>query len=476
MRRMGFWCNTLLAGMMVGTLALAGCAGDDGSTGAQGPEGPPGPVTTTNESCAVCHNAGKIADATDEASGSHNTTFPQVTVTVDSAQVVFVDDDADPVTPDVPQIQLTFTPADDAALALYGGVNGFFSPQANNPARFNYLRIAYARLNAAGQWVRYTSGDRDPSHLTDNGDGSYTMATNVSLNDYAADMPTRALIVVARISETTAPLDVIYDFVPDGSAATVTRDVVTEDACNSCHGTLANIGVGHSDRYLVAACVVCHADKANSADAQGISTGRELAYMIHAIHSEQNLNDNPDVTRGHDDWSEVTYPQNVKSCAKCHTGVADADNYKVASILACTGCHINDTFVGADATHSGGPQVDADCHTCHPTSAVPTYHAVTAAAADTPEFDVTITMDTPANGTYYVEGEAPMVTVTLKKHADGTDVDPSVYTAAKDAAGVAGGGLANANLMVYGPRSKAVPVLTTGSTTDPNLAADTLPT
>ena len=83
---------------------------------------------------------------------------------------------------------------------------------------------------------------------------------------------------------------------------------------------------------------------------------------------------------------------------------------------------------------------------------------------DQSEFDVNISMTAPVNGQYYVAGEAPIVTVTLKDHATGADVDPSVYTSPQDS--VVGGGLSTATLYVYGPRSYAVPVLTPGSTTD----------
>jgi hypothetical protein len=46
-------------------------------------------------------------------------------------------------------------------------------------------------------------------------------------------------------------------------------------------------------------------------------------------------------------------------------------------------------------------------------------------------------------------------------------VDPALYTTLNDHPGVTGGGLSIARLSVYGPRAKAVPVLTTGTITDP---------
>ena len=57
--------TVFLAAVTLGTILFFGCSGDNGDTGATGPAGPPGPagpVTTTSESCVVCHSAGKTAD------------------------------------------------------------------------------------------------------------------------------------------------------------------------------------------------------------------------------------------------------------------------------------------------------------------------------------------------------------------------------------------------------------------------------
>ncbi len=110
---------------------------------------------------------------------------------------------------------------------------------------------------------------------------------------------------------------------------------------------------------------------------------------------------------------------------------------------------------------------------------------------NTPEFDVTMTVTEP-DGTapaagFFAAGDTPMVTVTLKNHADGTAVDGSVYTTLStdptSAKGVSGGGLSSATLYVYGPRDVAAPVLTLNAAADrgeslllpsddPNVTAD----
>jgi len=85
---------------------------------------------------------------------------------------------------------------------------------------------------------------------------------------------------------------------------------------------------------------------------------------------------------------------------------------------------------------------------------------------------------TPPAGTSYARSEEVDITVTLVDRATGLPVPGTAYTTARDAAGVAGGGLRVASLYVYGPRSKPVPMtgtqaisLFTGGT-DANVTTD----
>jgi hypothetical protein len=98
-------------------------------------------------------------------------------------------------------------------------------------------------------------------------------------------------------------------------------------------------------------------------------------------------------------------------------------------------------------------------------------HNPAPAAVNVPEFDVTISMTAPANGTHYVAGEAPVVTVTLT--SGGAPVAGTVYTADQDGEGAADltEGLSLASLYVYGPRNEAVPVLATDTMHDPAFVA-----
>ena len=485
----------LFMGCRDGAAGPAGAAGATGAKGDNGAIGPPGPVTTTDESCMVCHSTGRIADISDSSTtGVHynyKTALSELAVTIDNVVVFGVSPDNASLT----RLITTITPAAGATLNLYttsatpGGI-------ADNTANLTYLRFAYARLAApvsvknTAQWVRYTSGDRTPSHLAAIGGGKYTMFTDVKTADFDATKPTRLLLLVGAAKDATSGLDTTeavlytYNFVPDGvTPVTLSRDVVTEAACNGCHSQneagMRTNGLGHEYRYTLAACVICHADRRYSVSGtDGISKGREMQTLVHRIHNAMPANP---TLYNNDNWSDVTYPLPVTNCAKCHTGTANADNWKnFPSANACNTCHDTLNFT-TGANHPGGPQPDANCNVCHPatghvdpnvgasvteahdTSAASALHA---AAKNVPEFDVTMTLSAPASGTFYATGETPTVTVTLKKHSDGTAVPGSLYTAAKHATGTAAGtSLSKASLYVYGSRNVPVPVLTKASRT-----------
>ncbi|MEJ2683919.1 MAG: hypothetical protein P8Z71_05940 [Candidatus Sulfobium sp.] len=264
------------------------------------------------------------------------------------------------------------------------------------------------------------------------------------------------------------PVNASYDFLesdPGTPLASSGAELVTTAACQQCHGGQLK-DADHGRYTQVKTCNNCH----NVNYMATHDPNADLAFMIHSIHAAKNFSVG--------DYSDVTFPQNgaagpgdVYRCATCHKGAQADLAYSDPTRMNCGSCHNNIDFT-TGAGHPGGPQdSDANCTVCHSPSAIQGYHNPDSLTppADVPEFDVTITMTPPANGQDYVAGEAPMVTVTLKNHATGQPVDPSVYTDPKDAAGHAGGGLSTANLYVYGPRQGAptVPVLTTGSTTDP---------
>ncbi|MET0068075.1 MAG: hypothetical protein ABW076_17145 [Candidatus Thiodiazotropha sp.] len=268
-----------------------------------------------------------------------------------------------------------------------------------------------------------------------------------------------------------------YDFLqssPGSELSSSGADMVTTEACESCHG--ARIGnVGHGGGYTqVKSCNNCH--NVNYMESRNESEG-DLAHMIHRIHDAGTFSLLDDGA----DFSHVTYPQHTNTCSKCHTDDAPqaALAYQVPTMKNCGSCHESVNFItgdnhGNDTAGYVGPLADdSECTVCHGVDSglgggVMIVHDPDPEPNLVSEFEVSISMTPPANGSYYVTGEAPVVSVTL---ADASGpVDASRYTADQDVTGASGNGLSAANLYVYGPRADAVPVLTTNSSTDPALS------
>ena len=123
--------------------------------------------------------------------------------------------------------------------------------------------------------------------------------------------------------------------------------------CDSCHERLDLHG---GPRRTVEYCVTCHnpgsvdPDSGNSVD---------MAYMVHSIHAGRasvpttrptpaNPTPVPYIVYGFGgtryDFGDVTYPQDLLFCDKCHTKSAatpDGDAWMTsASASICGGCHI----------------------------------------------------------------------------------------------------------------------------------------
>ena len=66
------------------------------------------------------------------------------------------------------------------------------------------------------------------------------------------------------------------------------------------------------------------------------------------------------------DYSQVTWPQDVRNCTTCHQKGAQSDNWKKSpSRAACGSCH-DDVDFATGTNHAGVVQVDDKlCSTCH---------------------------------------------------------------------------------------------------------------
>lgn len=167
-----------------------------------------------------------------------------------------------------------------------------------------------------------------------------------------------------------------FNFVPNGAAVTVTRDVIRDQSCNSCHDQLAFHG-GYA--HGMAMCVMCHQPQ-NQDPVTGNSL--DLKVMAHKIHMGSQLpsvvgtSTTPGVPyqiAGYmnflSNFSAVVDPADPRRCETCHsqsTGAAQANAYLVKPTrAACGACH-DDVNFASGANHAGGFQLDDnECSQCH---------------------------------------------------------------------------------------------------------------
>lgn len=155
-----------------------------------------------------------------------------------------------------------------------------------------------------------------------------------------------------------------FAFIPSGSGTPAVRQVVATDACNQCHDPLKAHGARIDTNY----CVLCHSPQSTD-----VNSGNpiDLKVMAHKIHKASSL---PSVTVDKkpyfintSDFSDVTFPQDVRNCTTCHQpGTKNADNWKTQpSRAACGSCHDNIDWTSGK-NHPAGPQAnDNTCKGCH---------------------------------------------------------------------------------------------------------------
>ncbi len=374
-------------------------------------------------------------------------------------------------------------------------------------------------VNGTGSWPApagtsaWQANREGNGTFTNNRDGTYryVFATNLT----AARMGTTAIpyernrthrVVIMMGGRTGPTADAFFDFVPDGTRVTERRDIISTSACHSCHGETQFQAHG-GDRLSVEACASCHVP--GTIDPHG-GESLDLAVMVHRIHAGRDLPsipgrdgvvfDNPATPQneaadngryaiwGFGDtmhsYDRGEFPATLANCTKCHTGSgAQVDNWmNRPTSAACGSCHDNVNFVtGANhgnATMRPGPMVnDGQCATCHrPTGGiapiVPAHDTTTRDPRNIPEFNVALSMSPPANGRFYVAGEAPTVTLVLRNPATGQAVDHTTLNEDPAAEGCLAppgacpprdGLLRTAALFVHGPRARRMPVLTTAA-------------
>ena len=512
--------SLIISFLAMAALALSGCSGGSdgaaGAPGATGPAGTAGPAGPSGANAKVADLHGTaVVTAQDELQGAPaNPKFLaniKITgATADAAglaTVTFTVKNKDNTTP---VTGLTVASAGIFKLAPAGNGLSYnkWVPYIYRPGR---------TVNAGYRESTATAGAK----LTETAPGTYTytFATNlstatrpfpvggVSLIGFDRALTHRVSVYLGGHAGPTGEAD--FDFVPAGGAVTQTRNIVETATCKKCHGPEF---AGHGgDRVTVEGCNTCHSpDSAmvNTAANGGTTETIEMAVMIHKMHAGRELASAPgpdgvffdDPTTAANEaadngkytlgslsasWRSAAFPAVLANCQACHTQatagtLAQVDNWKtVPSRAACGSCHDTiDWTTGAN--HAGGAvTTDSTCVACHqPTggiSPITTAHEwMKKDIRNIPEYNVTVTTDTPARG-YYIAGETPVITMVLKdavtgvaidhttvvedSHAEGciTNADKSACTNPTD------GTFRAANMYVTGPRAKPIPVLTTAA-------------
>ncbi len=400
------WRRLLPSVVIASALAVSGCS-KDGSDGATGPVGPSGP------NIIVKSDIPDIAIAT----------ITSASVAADGALAVEFSITDDQGNGFVGLSDVRFTVA-KLAPAGFGGdgspsrwasyINKTETPKAGvGPATAPQTQATYERCKLANGLCDNGKGVVTGATLVDNGDGSYSYIFAIKLDsDYKADWTHRiGLQAAGGLPATNAT----YDWLPStGSTNVVSRNIVAEETCNSCHGELAL----HGSRVDTSYCVTCH--NPGSTDANSGHTV-DFKVMVHKIHRGTNLNavqpskdawiaakdakdalvaptpndlDAADVVIaaakvsydqayaiwGYRDtmhsYSEVEFPQDLRSCTTCHNEPAgveltQVDNWKTQpSMDACGSCH-DDVYFGEAPVPAGKvahfqPQADdSGCLVCH---------------------------------------------------------------------------------------------------------------
>lgn len=227
----------------------------------------------------------------------------------------------------------------------------------------------------AGQTSLQAAADSGGSYSTvAEGEYIYTFGTKLPA-DYQKDATTTIGMWGTRnLTEWdlgTNRATTLYHFVPNGSAVTEKRDVVSNQTCNKCHTDL----YAHGSRVGMELCVLCHTPAYGNVKNINPQTGNtvDMTVMTHKIHMGASL---PSVQAGTPyqfiassvhDYSNVSIPSDIRNCTFCHDGTASQGDawLKKPTRAACGSCHDNVNFA-TGANHLNLPQPsDNLCANCH---------------------------------------------------------------------------------------------------------------
>ncbi len=286
-------------------------------------------------------------------------------------------------------ISVTYTLSDPSGLPLdAAGVT--------TPGAVSLAYVAAYIPKGQTQYVAYTTGSATGKALgtitrpdfelfagktTQVGPGQYTYTYTAQAPSGFDPTATTTVAVDGNRSLTSFNLGTNYagatfNFVPNGSAVSVTRDVIRTQSCNTCHDQLAFHG-GYA--HGMEMCVLCHQPQNSD---PGTGNSLDLKVMAHKIHMGSQLpsvvgtSSTPGVpyqiigyANSVNDFSKVIDPADPRRCEVCHsqtTGAAQAKAYLTTpGRAACGACH-DDVNFATGTNHAGGFQNDdTQCTNCH---------------------------------------------------------------------------------------------------------------
>lgn len=429
------------------SLFLAGCDGDDGDDGRPGRDAGTGPV--------------QVSSLTPEQQADLNVQGEVISVEINSPPVVrfrLTDLDGDPIV-GLNQRNTAGTQLQNFRFflaKLVPGTNG-------SPSQWvNYLVTSAPSTTTPPAPVTISrpgfGGDREGT-LVDNGDGTYTYtfarditlaaaqvaATTDSGNNRKADLGdltydpnlTHRLVIaysgnVLNSAPAVAienPLNLVYDFIPATgarvTAANTQREIVLNESCKECHGSISSIAHSFADDTRL--CVTCHTPQRaygraiTNPNAEGDYAAGTQTYvstfgtapnqysevmgdftvMIHKIHQGSDLfRDNYNYAGV--EFDDLGYPQPTTAlCRKCHredAAAPQANNwFNAPNRKGCGSCHDNILFstgvnLEDDEVNPGHTNAtDNSCRGCHPATTIRNVHALELASPLNPDINPELT-------------------------------------------------------------------------------------
>ncbi|HTL38951.1 MAG TPA: OmcA/MtrC family decaheme c-type cytochrome [Kofleriaceae bacterium] len=262
-------------------------------------------------------------------------------------------------------VTVRFTLKDDRGFPL--DLNGMYSVNTPIQPRFTLARFTKDARDQVTPYTVYTKSGATPmptmysplgaagsGTLVENGfaagDYTYTFpsatttngSVGVAFDATAMDETHVVWIQVTRQTDlayqinanTFSASNVPYYFVPSGTGTPLERELVKPERCDSCHNkfkaeTTASAQFHGGGRVDPRMCNVCH-NPARTSNPLANS-----ASFVHRIHNSEQV-----ATANLWHGIDITYPQDTRNCATCHSGAQQgAQAHTNPSVIACKGCH-----------------------------------------------------------------------------------------------------------------------------------------